>query len=342
LIVEVLDRAGRVRERARVDSFPFVIGRSYSCGLILDDRFVSPEHLRLERDPDGALWAEDLASTNGTFDARTNTRSARVVIEPDTRLRAGSTVLRFRSTDYPVEPAAPRDAAPWLFEPFVRSNLRCISTFAGAVVLLVTAEYLVSFERFQVGDLLVALAFCLATLVSWAAAWALATRFLSPHFHFAPHCAIAAIALLVATAFSTIAELAAFALAADLSYRIFWWMGTAVVLAVILYGHLRLCSAAPARSLATGAVFSSAVIVGLCLLASVGFRWRDHGSVGGLDYAAQLKPPVFKLVRSREVAEFFDRAKRIKLRADEMASEGGGSTGEGQGDDADLPLRQAP
>jgi pSer/pThr/pTyr-binding forkhead associated (FHA) protein len=49
IFVEVLDRRGRVAERAAVDQLPFRIGRGYDCDLILDDPHVDALHAVIER-----------------------------------------------------------------------------------------------------------------------------------------------------------------------------------------------------------------------------------------------------------------------------------------------------
>ena len=43
-----------------------LVGRNPECSLVLDDDYASGRHLRLFL-RDGAWWAEDLGSTNGTF-----------------------------------------------------------------------------------------------------------------------------------------------------------------------------------------------------------------------------------------------------------------------------------
>jgi hypothetical protein len=42
------------------------VGRAAGCGVRIDDQFTSNLHARLTR-RDGALWVEDLGSTNGTW-----------------------------------------------------------------------------------------------------------------------------------------------------------------------------------------------------------------------------------------------------------------------------------
>src|SRR5262245_44119796 len=58
----------------RVGSTPVAIGRSPQSQLPIEDRSVSSQHCLVQL-RDGALWVEDLHSTNGTFvDGRRITR----------------------------------------------------------------------------------------------------------------------------------------------------------------------------------------------------------------------------------------------------------------------------
>jgi pSer/pThr/pTyr-binding forkhead associated (FHA) protein len=105
LIVEVLDeRGGRARERHRLLTSPVTIGRGYGCDVIVDDPYVSVEHVRLEWSEDG--WRVlDLDSENGTHLATSGRRITAERLGPETVLRVGHTRLRVRTDEYAVPPA---------------------------------------------------------------------------------------------------------------------------------------------------------------------------------------------------------------------------------------------
>lgn len=68
-----------------------LVGRNPECSLVLDDDYTSGRHLRLFL-RDGAWWAEDLGSTNGTFlDSAKLTTAQQVGV--GSVLRIGRTVL---------------------------------------------------------------------------------------------------------------------------------------------------------------------------------------------------------------------------------------------------------
>lgn len=71
-----------------------VIGRNPECALVLEDDFASGRHARLYQS-DGAWFAEDLGSTNGTF-IGTERLTGPVRVDAGTVLRIGKTAVELR------------------------------------------------------------------------------------------------------------------------------------------------------------------------------------------------------------------------------------------------------
>src|SRR5512144_874977 len=67
----------RFIEQKLLDRFPFVIGRSGQCHLVLSHPLVSAQHAQITRRGD-ATWIEDLHSSNGTYVADAMVRSAKL------------------------------------------------------------------------------------------------------------------------------------------------------------------------------------------------------------------------------------------------------------------------
>ena len=83
-------RAGSYALQGDVD-----IGRGERCTIRLEDTYASQAHARLSA-RDGAWFAEDLGSTNGTYLNERRLESASEVRAGD-RLRIGTTTLELRS-----------------------------------------------------------------------------------------------------------------------------------------------------------------------------------------------------------------------------------------------------
>src|SRR5213079_2538659 len=90
--VELFDRRGRLLARHRIERWPVTIGRAYSNDIIVDDPYVCPNHLRLVRNGDEGIVAEDLGSVNGVRSEPNGTPDARVALGTDGLLRIGNTV----------------------------------------------------------------------------------------------------------------------------------------------------------------------------------------------------------------------------------------------------------
>jgi len=68
LIIEILDRFGKVKERHPINKFPCAIGRDYSNNIIIDDPYISPTHVTVSFNPITDLFViEDKDSKNGLF-----------------------------------------------------------------------------------------------------------------------------------------------------------------------------------------------------------------------------------------------------------------------------------
>lgn len=319
LNIEILDRLGRVKERLRPASFPVLLGRAYGCDVILDDRYVSPMHLRIDRDENGRFFVEDLQSTNGVQRLAPFVAVTRLEVEDDMRLRLGHTIVRLRTGEHPIEPTARLIGSVLPAGIFSRPILS-VAICALVLFLFVLDDYLGFFERFSLARVLSESAGFVLVLILWAGLWSLVSRLLTQNFHFLEHCSIAALWALVLGAFVQFTDYYAFALSADLSAEILAWVGAVPLIAGLLYSHLRYCSAAPPASLLLSSAGVAAAVVGLTSLVFLGAQFEEEWPAE-LAFSWQLKPPIFQLAPSRSAEEFFTHAQSLKERADRLAKD---------------------
>lgn len=319
LNIEVLDRLGRVKERVRAESFPITIGRAYSCEVILDDRYVSPEHVRIDCDEDGRVFVEDLRSTNGTQRLAPLATVTRVPLEDDMKLRLGHTVVRIRTGGHPVEPTA-RLIARVLPAGLLGNRALSVSLCIAVVSFFVADDYLAWFENFSALRLLSETAGLVLVLAVWAGLWSLVSRMLVQAFYFRQHCTVAAIWALLFAVFDTAIDYYAFAFSADASAEAIAWVGVVPLLAGLLYSHLRLCSASPPVRLALRSATAAGAVVALGGLVYLGAQVEDEWPAG-VAFSSHLKPPIFQMAPSRGVEEFFGRARLLKERVDRLAEQ---------------------
>ena len=110
LIIELLHSHGHgVEKRFVFEGGRATIGRSYSNDIILDDPFVSPEHLSVSRNGAG-VHVVDLASENGTqINGEATFQDQRAKVASGDEICIGKTRLKLVLPDHPVEPARRMD-----------------------------------------------------------------------------------------------------------------------------------------------------------------------------------------------------------------------------------------
>ncbi|MFL5349314.1 MAG: sigma 54-interacting transcriptional regulator [Hyalangium sp.] len=109
----------------RIDAGPFTVGKDPSNALVLSDRFISNEHLRVRRSGAG-FHVRDLNSTNGTFAGSLRLYEAEIPL--NTVLRVGETELLFE----PVPQGQPEPSFHGIVgtDPAVRQLVECIQRVA--------------------------------------------------------------------------------------------------------------------------------------------------------------------------------------------------------------------
>ena len=103
IIIEILDRFGKVKERHKVSEFPLKIGRSYKNDIIVDDNYVSPEHIEMMLDGDGHILVNDLHSDNGMFTLHPLVRHDILTLKENQRIRQPNFLIKDRVVVGPEE-----------------------------------------------------------------------------------------------------------------------------------------------------------------------------------------------------------------------------------------------
>jgi hypothetical protein len=319
IVVEILEKSGKVRERFRRDRFPIHIGRSYQNEIILDDEYVSPTHLSIELSESGQLYIADLNSTNGVYQMPASKPIMRKVIGDEIIIRVGHTLLRIRTPAFDVPSAKELEYGfAALTQSFNRS-----STFFGILILtglwIMVETFWNSFSKPQLGDLVLLPLWFIAGISIWAGIWALLSKIFMHHHYFKAHVFIVCVGLLAFSVFDTAHEYYSFGFSAGFSTDILFWIGVSLVLGFILWGHLRLCTHKSSKKIALGTGMVVFTMVGL-----FGFSWNivSNQLIGSLNFHGELKPPPFQLVKSANLDQFFQEVQTMKTRVDQPIKKG--------------------
>jgi hypothetical protein len=304
--IEVLDSKGGVVERVPVDSFPIHIGRGYGNHVILNDPYVCPVHLAIAPDEHGRLTARDLNSVNGLRANSQSERVARLEIHSGTHFRIGHTLLRFCAVDHPL-PATRKDredGRSWMVSPSA-------AVIAGIAIFLLLCldSYLGMAERGTASQVVAEPVFTLTILLIWAGLWALASRVVVSRFHYVRHMTIVCSAIGGFFMLGLGSEWLEFLFPAVPMMRIASLLGSAVIVAGLLYGHLGFASAMRRWSRLWAALAVSAAMVVVAVISDFASRSKFSNV---MEFSAIVKPLDAAWLPTISMDQFIDRSQVIK------------------------------
>ncbi len=316
MFVEILNRRGVVEQRIRVDSLPATIGRAYTNDVILSDKHICPEHMRVFLDEDGTPVAEDLNSINGIYSNKSRERSSRIKIHPDTVVRAGQTTLRFRWRDHKVPPAeVDRARVRRFFRPFnnkyVTGGIFLLSVFA-----IMLSIFLDTYSKFEFSDFLENIVPMIILFAVWAGFWSFINRLVSHSFRFLLHLAMAGAMVTGIIVYDIVFDYAAFLFTLPPYFDMVRLVGYAFLFAVLLFGHLSVITPSSPAKRVIASILIAFGIFGM-------FGLIDHLEKSeyssGLQFSSDLKPVDKKWLSKVSTEEFFGGIEKIKEEIDEIA-----------------------
>ncbi len=321
VFLELLDKRGNIRERVKVDSFPATVGRGYTNAVIVDDRLVSAEHLRLSLDSEGGVIVEDLNSVNGTrlLPSQERIERHRVPACGEAFIRIGQTVLRLRGDDFVVGPVA---SSRLLFGPFGRYAENGVVAFLAFICgfglnVLAFAQEInkkVIWSELTLMSLLFLIIFAL-----WAGLWSFFNRLVAHSFRFMTHLGISGIASIVFLLFFTVREYFEFLFTAPVAAEVVGFAGFAVIFSLLLQGHLSIISEFSGRRRILSSALVSAAIVGIVLL----INYTDKKEFSNeIRFSHVMKPIGREWVRTVSPDQFFSDLHKLRAKVDAMAQEG--------------------
>jgi hypothetical protein len=311
--IEILDAKGHVTERVRIDALPVHVGRAYSNHVVVDDPYVSPAHVAIEQNEQGGFIARDLESVNGVYANGRDQRVATLVLGSGTEFRIGRTHLRFRSVEHPV--------APTLIDREVKESRLASPSIAvligsAAVLLLCLESYLGLVERATFAKVVSEPLTTLSMLLVWAGLWALASRVVVSRFHFSQHATIACAALMGFSALNVSSEWIEFLYPSIPTLWIVGLLGTGLILASLVYGHLGFASSLRRRSRLWAALSVSAAIISVSVLSDYAGRSKFSNV---MEFSGVVKPLEAGWVPSTSVDRFIEASQKLKIDLDALA-----------------------
>lgn len=305
-VVEHLHRDGSVLVRVAVPVVadagkPIRIGRALDNDLVLDDPHCAPYHAELEVDVNGTARLRDLGTSNGIVAAR-NKRAALHEIKNDDPYRLGHTLIRVRSSTWPLAPErslSRREA--W---PLALLGLMLVLAHGGWELWLKDVQE--KSPPYLYGLSSLAVAMCL-----WSGLYAFYGRLITGAERFFSHLAIASAGYLAGTLILNSLELLAFSASWLWPARITQPV-VVIVAAMTVRFHLRLADPRHWSTLRVGLVLVAALAIAI----PIAQHWVSHKRLTDVQTLHAIEHPALRLAQPVPLQEFSASATALRARVD--------------------------
>ena len=315
-LIEAFDRHGTLLARAPVTRWPFTVGRSLDCDLVLDDPHIAPVHLRADRPMEAPrLVSIQVGQTvNGAMLKGQRYGSGKWFDWPaSVPLEIGRTRLALRLADAPV---AAEQALPQSSRHNVAATVLLVALTVAAAL---GSSWLAALDASKYAKALPAMLLgLLAMLGAWSGLWALANKMFDHRLQFWRHVRIACTMYLAAEAVQVAANLAAFAFSWEALSR-FAYLLTALVVATGIYAHL--AAVLPRRR--AGLAWAVGAVVVLAVPAWLGTQWLDRMRLSNTLYMSSLFPPSLRVAPAVPIAQFLQETQVLRGRLDQRLQSDG-------------------
>ena len=167
VIVQISDKSGVRLERVNLGTAGVSIGRAWNNNVILQDKYVDPDHLQLSLGEGGIVMIADLATTNGSvLSGRSLSGEAKPYRLGDP-IKIGDTTLQIFDQTAGVAPTAMRSGWYLLSEKFTGFRSLALLT-ALTLVISVFADWFNATEPVKTKDVVMMIFSGLIYLLVWS------------------------------------------------------------------------------------------------------------------------------------------------------------------------------
>lgn len=315
IIVEILDRFGKIRERHRLDNFPCRIGRDYSNDIIIDDAYVSPTHIELKLDDQNKPIVSDLNSDNGLFTLHPLKMHRTININNDLRIRIGHTDIRFRFQDHPVRQTTIEHNKPSQIS-MLLSNVLLLPLVWGIMgMAFMLNRYLAATSEITINELFGSILPVFIFMGLWAFAWSIVSKIVTHHYYFVFHAIWVCLLTFASFLLENMAQYIEFGFALHGSAGYMTFIIEIIMTSILLYGHLHYSTTFTPSRAKFIATITSVVIIGLVELT---LYLQKPVFSNQPKYSSLLKPPMFAFSRAQSLTTFFDNSQSLKIKIDKL------------------------
>lgn len=306
IIIEEVNRLGHVIGRHSFEQFPVTVGRGYQNRLIIDDPYISAEHVCINETENGWL-IEDRQSENGVKYRLHSEYSQPGQLNSGDEIIIGRTRLRLLSPTHPVAKTHLLPTRTSLSK-LLANPIAVISTIVITIILLLL-EYQLSIPVKTGTEKLVASMFpTFLFALTWAGIWAFVGRVIIHRATFLPHFVAALVVFIISMITATISEYLVFNLNDKTVATILEFIVIGFTIAGLLYVNLTNSTNLNKKSnlITSHCVAWSMLLMGLFMQYVNQPEFRHSP-----DYPSQLKPPFAKISTSKSLDEFIQESEEV-------------------------------
>ena len=308
LILEILDRFGKVKERHKVDRFPLRVGRGYNNDIIVDDPYISPNHIELLMDGDGHLLVADLKSENGLFSLHPLQRHELLSIEDNQRIRIGHTDIRLRSPKFQIKDTFIDRVRPSQLH-LLFTNMVMLPVFwLLAAGVFLGFYYQQSFDEITFHHLLGQILPLFIFIVAWSCGWSIVSKVVTHKFYFSYHAILTSLIIVGFYIIEPLFEYVEFIYPIDGLADKLSLISDFGLPAILLYGNLRQSTTLNKHNARITAILTSVLIIGVTHLITYVNKPEFHRQP---QFSEILKAPMFNTRRGTSIEHFFADTKAL-------------------------------
>ncbi len=313
LIIEILDRFGKVKERHHTSKFPCKIGRGYDNDIIIDDPYISPTHITINT-LDDTFTVNDNNSKNGLFSLHPFKQQQALNIEDDSRIRIGHTDIRFRFTSHPVKEAIQERNKPSKISMLLTSGFILPIVWIVFGLLFMLNNYIENTDLVTIQGLLSDVFPILIVLALWAAGWSIVSKIVTHRFYFSFHAIWASVLTILSTLVDNLANYFEFSFSLPGSAGVIVFIMGIIITSILFYGHLRYSTTFSDHKSRVSAITASIILLGLVevlsFLNTPEFTNKPH-------YSGIIKPSSYIFAQQETLDVFFKDTQQLKSDIDD-------------------------
>lgn len=306
LIVEIINRSGRMLKRRKLNGESISIGRAYDNCLILDDPSVNPHHVSIQTSSEHDFLVRDLASVNGLIHNGKNIKD-NVLLNSGDEFVLGKTHLRIYKLDYPVDETVIFDSVDGAVDFFSRNTV-VIGAVLLATLLIVLEVWNGTISEMKAQDFFETISTLYITAITVALFWGLIGRVVKHEMFFKMQLSLILLYIALAMCMQFLHQVVLFN---TMNYAIstsLYVVIECVVLTTLFWLNLRIATnQANSQRWVSAAILSVGVVM---FSFSSEFFSRINFSESP-NFVSALKPPLLRIVSGVALEDFLQNGEVI-------------------------------